>query len=106
MLRSRVILQPMLPGVPRLVVIVGPTAAGKSDLAMALAHAAGAELVSADSQQVYRGMDIGTAKPSLADRAAVPHHLIDICRPDEDMTAGQFIALADAAIADIHGRGR
>jgi tRNA dimethylallyltransferase len=91
---------------PRLVVVVGPTASGKSALAMALATAAGGEIVSADSQQVYRGMDLGTAKPSAAERAAVPHHLVDVCEPTDDMTAGRFVALADRAIAEIAARGR
>lgn len=90
---------------PRVVVIVGPTASGKSELALALAEAAGAEIVSADSQQVYRGMDIGTGKVPAAARARVPHHLIDIVDPDEDMSAQRFSELADAAIADAHGRG-
>ena len=91
---------------PRLVVVVGPTGAGKSALALALADATGGELVSCDSQQVYLGMDIGTGKTTAADRARVPHHLLDVARPDEDMTAGRFIALADAAIADAAARGR
>jgi len=92
--------------VPRLVVIVGPTGAGKTRLALALARAAGAEIVSADSQQVYAGMDIGTGKATAAERAAVPHHLIDVVRPDQDMTAGRFVELADAAIAGAAARGR
>lgn len=91
---------------PRLVVLVGPTSAGKTALAMALAERAGGEIVSADSQQVYRGMDIGTGKATAAERARVPHHVIDVVDPDEDMTAARFAALADAAIADIAARGR
>jgi tRNA dimethylallyltransferase len=91
---------------PRLVVVVGPTAAGKSALAIALARAADGEIVSADSQQVYRGMDVGTAKPTAGERAAVPHHGIDVCEPTDEMTAGRFLALADAAIADAARRGR
>ena len=90
---------------PRLVIVVGPTGAGKSALALALAEAAGGEIVSCDSQQVYVGMDIGTGKASAADRARVPHHVLDVARPDEDMTAARFIALADAAIADAAARG-
>jgi tRNA dimethylallyltransferase len=89
---------------PRLVVIVGPTASGKSRLALELARAVGGEVVSADSQQVYRGMDIGTGKVSAAERALVPHHLIDVCDPDEDMTAARFAELADRAIADAGSR--
>jgi tRNA dimethylallyltransferase len=90
--------------VTRLVVIVGPTGAGKTRLAVELARATGGEVVSADSQQVYRGMDIGTGKATAAERAAVPHHLIDVVRPDEEMTAARFAALADAAIADCIAR--
>ena len=91
---------------PRLVVIVGPTGAGKTRLAIDLARRTGGEVVSADSQQVYAGMDIGTGKASAAERAEIPHHLLDVVRPDEEMTAARFAALADAAIADVAGRGR
>jgi tRNA dimethylallyltransferase len=90
---------------PRLVVIVGPTASGKSRLALDLARAVGGEVVSADSQQVYRGMDIGTGKVSAAERALVPHHLIDVCEPDDEMTAARFAELADRAIAAAAARG-
>jgi tRNA dimethylallyltransferase len=90
---------------PPIVVIVGPTAAGKSELAIELAEAAGGEIVSADSQQVYRGMDIGTGKVGAAGRARIPHHLLDIAAPDEPMTAARFASLADEAIAEIAGRG-
>jgi tRNA dimethylallyltransferase len=90
----------------RIVVIVGPTAAGKTQLAIDLAVAAGGEVVSADSQQVYRGMDIGTGKATADERAAVAHHLLDVIRPDEEMTAARFIALADAAIAEVAARGK
>ncbi len=90
---------------PPLVVVVGPTGAGKSALALALAERAGAEVVSADSQQVYRGMDIGTGKVSAAERARVRHHLIDVAAPDEPMTAARFAAIADTAIADCAARG-
>ena len=89
----------------RLVVIVGPTASGKSALALALARAVGGEVVSADSQQVYRGMDIGTGKVSPADRALVAHHLIDVCNPDQEMTAARFAEMADEAIAGAAARG-
>src|SRR5690606_13773915 len=89
-----------------LVVIVGPTGAGKTGLALALAARCGGEVVSADSQQVYAGMDIGTGKATAAERARVPHHLLDVVHPDEDMTAARFIELADRAIADIAARGR
>jgi tRNA dimethylallyltransferase len=91
---------------PRLVVIVGPTGAGKTALAIALAERAGAEIVSCDSQQVYVGMDVGTGKASPDERARVRHHLLDVVAPDQEMTAARFIALADAAITDIAARGR
>jgi tRNA dimethylallyltransferase len=90
---------------PRLVVIVGPTGAGKTQLAIELAEQVGGEVVSCDSQQVYVGMDIGTGKATAAERARVPHHLLDVIRPDEDMTAARFVALADAAIAALAARG-
>jgi tRNA dimethylallyltransferase len=91
---------------PRLVVIVGPTGSGKTRLALALAERTGGEVISCDSQQVYIGMDIGTGKVSPSERARVPHHLLDVVRPDEEMTAARFIALADAVIADVAARGR
>jgi tRNA dimethylallyltransferase len=90
----------------KIVVIVGPTAVGKSSLAMRLAPELGAEIVSADSMQIYRGMDIGTSKPSAEDRRRVIHHLIDIVNPDESFHAIRFREEADRAIGDIHGRGR
>jgi len=92
------------PGKPRLVVIVGPTGVGKSALAMRLAARTGAEIVSADSMQVYRHMDIGTAKPSRADRAAVPHHLIDLVEPSEPFNAALYREEAGRVIADLHRR--
>jgi tRNA dimethylallyltransferase len=90
----------------RLVVIVGPTGAGKTRLAMQLAERTGGEVVSADSQQVYAGMDIGTGKVTAEDRARVPHHVLDVVRPDEDMTAQRFVELADQAIAEVRARGK
>jgi len=92
--------------VARLVVIVGPTGAGKTRLAMTLAEYVGGEVVSADSQQVYAGMDIGTGKVTAAERARVPHHVVDVVRPDEDMTAQRYVDLADRAIADAASRGK
>jgi tRNA dimethylallyltransferase len=83
---------------PRLLVILGPTASGKSDLAMEVARRTGAEILSVDSMQVYRGMDVGTAKPTPAERAAVPHHLIDVIDPNEEFTVARFVELADAVI--------
>ena len=91
---------------PRLVVIVGPTGAGKTRLSLDLAAAIGGEVISADSQQVYIGMDIGTGKVTAGERARVPHHGLDILRPDEEMTAARFIELADHAIEDITARGK
>jgi tRNA dimethylallyltransferase len=89
-----------------LLVIVGPTAVGKTALAIALAQTLGGEVVSADSRQVYRGMDIGTAKPSADERAAVPHHLIDVVDPDEEFSLARYPDLATAAIGTIATRGR
>lgn len=86
--------------------IVGPTASGKSALAMALADQLAGEIINADALQVYRGFDVGTAKPSLAERQRVPHHLIDILAPGDRYSAGRFAELARRAIADITGRGR
>jgi tRNA dimethylallyltransferase len=88
-----------------MVVIVGPTGAGKTRLALELAARTGGEVISADSQQVYVGMDIGTGKVTTAEREQVPHHLLDVVRPDEDMTAARFVELADRAIASVAARG-
>jgi tRNA dimethylallyltransferase len=90
----------------RICVVAGPTASGKTSLAIALARRLGGEIVNADSQQVYRGLDVGTAKPTAEERAAAPHHLLDVAEPGEGMDAVRFVALADAAIADIAHRGR
>lgn len=89
-----------------LLVIVGPTAVGKTAAALALAEKHNAEIISADSRYLYVGMDIGTAKPTLAERARVPHHLIDVTTPDQPWTLAQVQAAAYAAITDIHGRGK
>jgi len=86
--------------------IVGPTGAGKSALAMEVAERSNCEIVNADSRQFYRGMDLGTAKPSAEDRARVPHHLIDVRDPDESLDMAEFAQLGRAAIADIAARGR
>jgi tRNA dimethylallyltransferase len=91
---------------PRLVVVIGPTGAGKTRLSLDLAERVGGEIINSDSQQVYLGMDIGTGKVGAADRARVRHHLLDVVRPDEDMTAARFVELADSAIRDCAGRGR
>jgi tRNA dimethylallyltransferase len=87
--------------------IVGPTASGKSALALEVARAFGdVEIVSIDSMQVYRGLDVGTAKPSLTERAAVPHHLIDVADPVDEWSVARFQQEARAAVADIEARGR
>ena len=89
-----------------MIAIVGPTASGKSALAMRVAERIGGEIVSADSRQVYRGMDIGTAKPTADERARVPHHLIDIADPGERYDVLRFQRDGRAALAAIRGRGR
>lgn len=89
-----------------IVVIVGPTASGKSALAIRLARELGGEIVSADSLQIYRGFDIGSAKPDMNERCGIPHHLIDVADPDEEFSAADFIRLADEAIEGIAERGR
>jgi tRNA dimethylallyltransferase len=89
-----------------LIAIVGPTAAGKTALAVDLAQAIGGEIVSADSRQVYRGMEVGTAKATVEEQSRVRHHLIDILNPDQSLTLAQFQELAYSAIDDILGRGR
>lgn len=91
---------------PRVLAIVGPTGTGKTELVCALARRTGAEVIGCDSMQVYRGMDIGTAKPSRALRAEIPHHGIDIAAPDEPMSAGSWAQRARRAAAEIHERGR
>ena len=88
------------------ILIAGPTAVGKSQIALQLAGQLGGEIISTDSMQVYRGLDIGTAKPSPAERARVPHHLIDICDLNESFDAAQFARLAHCAVAEIQSRGR
>lgn len=89
-----------------LVVVVGPTASGKSALAMRIAQAHNGEIIAADSRTVYRGMDIGTAKPTSQDQELVPHHLIDVRDPDEPFSAAEFKELANQAINDVASRGR
>ena len=91
---------------PRPILLAGPTAVGKSQIALQLAGQLGGEIISADSMQVYRGLDIGTAKPSPAERARAPHHLIDICDLAESFDAAQFARLAHRAVAEIQSRGR
>lgn len=90
----------------KIIIICGPTAVGKTDVGIELAEKFDGEIVSADSQQVWRGFDIGTAKANLAEKSRVPHHLIDIADPTEHFDAKRFVELADAAIEDIASRGK
>ncbi len=87
-----------------LVAIMGPTAVGKTALSIKLSHEFSGEIVSADSRQVYRGMDIGTAKPTLEEREGIPHHLVDLVNPNETFTLAQYQYLAYTAIGEIHAR--
>jgi len=89
-----------------LILIVGPTAVGKTGIAIQLAERINGEIVSADSRLFYRGMDIGTAKPTRAEQARVRHHLIDIANPDEILSLAVFQKMATEAIADIHARDK
>jgi tRNA dimethylallyltransferase len=89
-----------------LLVIVGPTAVGKTRLSLTLAQALNGEIISADSRYLYRGMDIGTDKPSPAERAAIPHHLIDVTNPGQTWALPEYQAAAQAAIAEITARGK
>lgn len=91
---------------PPLIVIVGPPAAGKTRLALDIAQALGGEVIGADSRQVYRWMDIGTAKPTPDEIARIPHHLIDVVDPDDTLSLAQFQHMAYAAINDVLARGR
>lgn len=89
-----------------ILVIVGPTGAGKSAMSIAVAERVGGEVVTADSTQVYRGCDIGTDKPTVAERRGVPHHGLDIADPHAGFTVAEYVAHAERALADIHARGR
>jgi tRNA dimethylallyltransferase len=102
----RVSLIPMASIKPPLILIVGPTAVGKTELAIQLAERLNGEIVSADSRLFYRGMDIGTAKPSPEELERVPHHLIDIANPDEILSLAVFQQKATEVIADIHARNK
>jgi tRNA dimethylallyltransferase len=90
---------------PLPIFLAGPTAVGKSALALALADKIGGEIISVDSMQVYRGLDIGTAKPTHAERARVPHHLMDVAELTEAFDAAKFVALAQEAVTEIQSRG-
>ena len=89
-----------------IICVVGPTASGKTALAVALAKAYDGEVVSCDSMQIYKHMDIGTAKPTQAEMDGVRHHMIDICEPDEPFSAGKYVQMADACVQDILARGK
>lgn len=96
----------MTQGLPPLVGVVGPTASGKTELALRLAARLPVEILVADSRQVVRGMDVGTAKPDRATRAAIPHHLLDLVTPDEPFTVADWVAHARAVLPGIAARGR
>jgi tRNA dimethylallyltransferase len=95
-----------LAGAARLIIVVGPTGAGKSALALRLARERGGEIVSCDSLQVYRGLNIGSAKATPEERRAVPHHLLDVVDPDEEFSAAEYARRGRLALADIARRGR
>src|SRR6267378_1778206 len=97
-LQSATNLQPIL--------LAGPTAVGKSEIVLLLAEKVGGEIISVDSMQVYRGLDVGTAKPSAQERARVAHHLIDVVELTEPFNAAQFIKLANEAVSTVQKRGR
>ena len=90
----------------KLLAIVGPTGVGKSAFALRVSQEMGGEIVNADSRQVYRRLDVGTAKPTPAERASVSHHLLDVADPDQPYSLAQFLKQATAAIADIHARSK
>ena len=91
---------------PPLVAILGPTASGKSALGLALAEQLGGEILCCDSMQVYRGMNIGTAKATASERAAIPHHLLDVVAPDEQFDAAAWAGAAGDLIVQMRGRGK
>lgn len=91
---------------PRVLVLAGPTASGKTALSLALAHALGGEVISADSVQVYRGLDVGSAKLPEEERQGVPHHLLDVVPPTVEFSAGDWVDAALAAAAEVAARGR
>ncbi|MGH7157747.1 MAG: tRNA (adenosine(37)-N6)-dimethylallyltransferase [Candidatus Saccharimonadales bacterium] len=92
--------------IPPLIVIVGSTGSGKSSLAIDLAKRFSGEVICADSRTIYKGMDIGTAKPTLAERRQVPHHLLDVSTPDHPLTVADFKVLAESSVKDIVARGK
>lgn len=90
----------------RIVCVVGPTASGKTKMAVELAKQLGGEVISCDSMQIYRGMDVGTAKPTDEEMQEIPHHMIDIAEPDEDFSVGRYVEMADACVQDVLSRGK
>ena len=90
---------------PKILVISGPTASGKTKLAVALAKARGGEVVSADSMQIYRRMDIGTAKPTHEEMEGVPHHMLDVAEPEENFSVARYVDMAARCVDDILARG-
>lgn len=95
-----------MPEKPSVIIISGPTCVGKTGVAITLAELLGGEIISADAMQVYRHMDIGTAKPTQQEQARVPHHLIDVADPDEPFSAARFKTAAEAVIGELHDKGR
>jgi len=95
-----------VPEKPSVIIISGPTCVGKTGVAITLAELLGGEIISADAMQVYRHMDIGTAKPTQQEQARVPHHLIDVADPDEPFSAARFKTAAEAVIGELHDKGR
>ncbi len=91
---------------PKIIVIAGPTASGKTALSIALAKEFGGEIVSADSMQIYRRMDIGTAKPTMAERQGIAHHMLDVAEPDENFSVARYVDMASACVDDILARGK
>ena len=91
---------------PKIIGVVGPTASGKTDYAIRLAKERGGEVVSCDSMQIYRHMDIGTAKPTSEEMQGIPHHMIDIAEPEENFSVARFVKLARECIDDILERGK
>ena len=90
----------------KLIVVCGPTASGKTALGVALAQTLNGEVVGADSMQIYRGMDIGTAKPTEEEKQGIPHHMIDVADPGEDFSVARYVALASACVEEILARGK
>ena len=90
----------------RIVCVVGPTASGKTRLAVELAKRLDGEVVSCDSMQLYRSMDVGTAKPTAGEMQGVRHHMLDVAEPDEDFSVGRYVEMADACVQDILSRGK